>query len=125
MTYELKYKKFYVKIKIWGLFQNKRRKKEHKLKGNGFGYSLFDKNAPYTSTISARYYKDGSEILIKQNGKNPRKITPLEAKRLQGFPEDFKIVVSDAQAYRQFGNAVPVNVIRALSKEIEKLFLKK
>ena len=115
--------KYTISDKLWD--GHKRRKKEHKLKGNGFGYSLFDKNAPYTSTISARYYKDGSEILIKQNGKNPRKITPLEAKRLQGFPEDFKIVVSDAQAYRQFGNAVPVNVIRALSKEIEKLFLKK
>ena len=94
-----------------------RRLKEHREKGYGFGYSLFDKESPYTSTISARYYKDGSEILIKQKGKNPRKITPREAARLQGFPEKFFIPVSDTQAYKQFGNSVSVPVIHAVAKQ--------
>jgi DNA (cytosine-5)-methyltransferase 1 len=97
---------------------HKRRKEEHKNKGNGFGYSLFNENSAYTSTISARYYKDGSEILVAQNGKNPRKLTPREAARLQGFPESYVISVSDAQAYKQFGNSVAVPVIRAIAKEI-------
>jgi len=115
--------KYTISDKLWAGHQ--RRKREHKLKGNGFGYSIFTKNSPYTSTLSARYYKDGSEILIQQHGKNPRKITPLEAARLQGFPE--KIVknayaagVSDTQLYRQFGNAVPVNVIREIAKNMVK-----
>ena len=59
-------------------------------------------------TLSARYYKDGSEILIEQEGKNPRRLTPRECARLQGFPDSFKIPVSDTQAYRQFGNSVVV-----------------
>ena len=79
---------------------------------------MFDKNAEYTSTISARYYKDGSEILIKQKNKNPRKLTPREAARLQGFPDYFKIPVSDTQAYKQFGNSVAVPVIKSISKKI-------
>ena len=100
---------------------HQRRKLEHAKKGNGFGYSLFDRDSPYTSTISARYYKDGSEILINQKSMNPRKITPREAARLQGFPENFKIPVSDAQAYKQFGNAVSVPVVRAIAKRIVNL----
>lgn len=108
--------KYTISDRLWAGHQ--RRKLAHAAKGNGFGYSLFDKDSVYTSTISARYYKDGSEILIKQEGKNPRKITPREASRLQGFPEDFKIVVSDAQAYKQFGNSVAVPVIMALAKQI-------
>ena len=96
-----------------------RRKEMHKQKGNGFGFSLFNENSPYTNTISARYYKDGSEILIDQGpNKNPRKLTPRECARLQGFPEEFVISVSDTQAYRQFGNSVAVPVIRAISKEM-------
>ena len=83
---------------------------------------MFKRDAEYTSTISARYYKDGSEILIDQKNKNPRKLTPLEASRLQGFPKDFIIPVSDAQAYKQFGNAVPVSVIRAVAKQMIKHF---
>src|SRR5690606_1574316 len=80
-----------------------RRKEMHKLKGNGFGFSLFNRESVYTNTLSARYYKDGSEILIDQgNEKNPRKLTPIECKRLQGFPEEFVIPVSDTQAYKQF-----------------------
>ena len=70
--------------------------------------------------MSARYYKDGSEILIEQKNKNPRMLTPREAARLQGFPEDFVIPVSKGQAYKQFGNSVSINVIRALAKEMEK-----
>lgn len=94
------------------------RKRAHQRKGNGFGYSLFTGNSPYTSTISARYYKDGSEILIDQPGKNPRKITPREAARLQGFPDNYVIPVSNSQAYRQFGNSVCVPVINAIAEQV-------
>ncbi len=114
--------KYTISDKLWAGHQ--RRKREHIEKGNGFGYSLFNKDSIYTSTISARYYKDGSEILIEQDGRNPRKLTPREAARLQGFPDNFKIVVSDTQAYKQFGNSVCVPVIQALSKQI-KLSLEK
>ena len=114
--------KYTISDRLWS--GHRRRLKEHKIKGNGFGYSLFDKNSEYTSTISARYYKDGSEILIEQNGKNPRKLTPREAARLQGFPDSFKIPVSDAQAYRQFGNSVAVPVVIAIGREMVKLLKK-
>ena len=87
-------------------------------KGNGFSYKLFNRDSSYTSTLSARYYKDGLEILVEQKNKNPRRLTPLEARRLQGFPDNFVIPVSDAQAYKQFGNAVPVNVVREIAKRI-------
>jgi DNA (cytosine-5)-methyltransferase 1 len=97
---------------------HQRRKREHLEKGNGFGYSLFNNNSTYTSTISARYYKDGSEILIEQKGKNPRKLTPREAARLQGFPDTFKLASSDTQMYKQFGNSVAVPVIQALAKSV-------
>ena len=102
--------------KLWEGHQ--RRKKEHKAKGNGFGYSLFNADSPYTNTISARYYKDGSEILIEQEGKNPRKITPREAARLQGFPDNFIIPVSNTQAYKQFGNSVCVYTIHAIAEDM-------
>ena len=105
--------KYTISDRLWQGHQ--RRKVENKLNGKGFGYGLFSAFSPYTNTISARYYKDGSEILIEQEGKNPRKITPREAARLQGFPESFKIPVSDAQAYRQFGNSVCVSVIREIA----------
>ncbi|WP_052035819.1 DNA (cytosine-5-)-methyltransferase [Tumebacillus flagellatus] len=96
-----------------------RRKEEHKQKGNGFGFSLFNRESPYTNTLSARYYKDGSEILIEQEGgQNPRKLTPRECARLQGFPDDFIIPVSDTQAYRQFGNSVSIPVIEAIAQEM-------
>lgn len=81
---------------------------------------MFNAQSGHTSTISARYYKDGSEILIEQTDKNPRKLTPREAGRLQGFPDSFIIPVSDVQAYKQFGNSVAVPVIRALANEIYK-----
>jgi DNA (cytosine-5)-methyltransferase 1 len=108
--------KYTLSDKLWQGHQ--RRKISHEIKGNGFGYSIFDADSKYTSTISARYYKDGSEILITQLGKNPRKITPREAARLQGYPEKFKIVVSDVQAYKQFGNSVSVPVIYSLAKSM-------
>lgn len=110
--------KYTISDRIWASHQ--RRKEEHKAKGNGFGYSLFNEKSPYTSTISARYYKDGSEILIEQKDKNPRKLTPREAARLQGFPDDFKLVVSDMQLYKQFGNSVPTKMIEAVANEIYK-----
>lgn len=106
--------KYTISDKLWAGHQ--RRLREHKAKGFGFGYSLFDENSEYTSTISARYYKDGSEILINQKDKNPRKLTPREAARLQGFPEDFIIPVSNGQAYKQFGNSVAVPVIRSIAE---------
>lgn len=108
--------KYTISDTLWEGHQ--RRKVEHKKNGNGFGYSLFNADSPYTSTISARYYKDGSEILVEQDGKNPRKLTPREASRLQGFPADFIIPVSDTQAYKQFGNSVAVPVINAIAEEI-------
>lgn len=82
-------------------------------------------NSRYTNTISARYYKDGSEIMIEQEGKNPRKLHPIEAGRLQGYPinKGFNIVVSDVQAYKQFGNSVAVPVIKTITSEIIKQLL--
>lgn len=104
---------------LWAGHQ--RRKAQHLEKGNGFGYSLFTPESPYTSTISARYYKDGSEILIAQHQGNPRKLTPREAARLQGFPDSFRIVVSDTQAYKQFGNSVAVPAIRSVARKLAPL----
>ncbi len=93
-------------------------KAKHALAGNGFGYSVFDVG-DVTRTLSARYYKDGSECLVAQSGKAPRRLTPRECARLMGFdkPQEssFKIPVSDTQAYRQFGNAVAVPVVRAVA----------
>lgn len=100
---------------------HQRRRVEHAKKGNGFGFSLFNSESSHCNTISARYYKDGSEILIEQKdvGKNPRKLTPRECARIQGFPEEFIVnVVSDSQVYRQFGNSVSVPVIRAVARRM-------
>ena len=111
--------KYTISDKLWS--GHKIRKEGHREKGNGFGYSLFTKDSPYANTISARYYKDGSEILIDQShlDKNPRKLTPRECARLQGFPENFIVnAVSDAQAYKQFGNSVCVAVIRAIANQM-------
>lgn len=97
--------KYTLSDKLWTYLQNYAAK--HRAAGNGFGYGIAPLDG-ITRTISARYYKDGSEILIEQEGKNPRRLTPRECARLQGFPDDFKIPVSDTQAYRQFGNSVVV-----------------
>lgn len=102
---------------------HKRRKKDHIAKGNGFGYGLFSKSDSYTRTLSARYYKDGSEILISQEhlGLNPRRLTPRECANLLGFPMSYKLgFVSDTQMYKQFGNSVAIPVISAISSEILK-----
>ena len=109
-------KKYTLSDKLWSGHQERLAK--HRAKGNGFGYGLFNAESPYTNTISARYYKDGSEILINQGSNNPRKLTPREAARLQGYPDNYKIVVSDTQAYKQFGNAVSVPVIHAIAEKI-------
>ena len=94
-------------------------KRKHQCRGNGFGYSLFGPD-DVTRTLSSRYYKDGSEILIKQDGQRPRRLTPRECARLMGFDEpgrpEFRIPVSDTQAYRQFGNAVVIPVARAVAR---------
>lgn len=92
---------------------------KHKAKGNGFGFGLTDLNG-ISRTMSARYYKDGAEILIPQNEITPRRLTPRESARLQGFPDEFLIPVSDNQAYRQFGNSVVVPLIQAVGKELVK-----
>jgi DNA (cytosine-5)-methyltransferase 1 len=126
---EKKDKKTYtISEELWS--GHKRRRIEHAEKGNGFGYSLFNAKSPYTSTISARYYKDGSEILIEQKGINgradrPRKLHPIEAARLQGYPIDswYKIPVSDNQAYKQFGNSVSIPVVKTIASEIIKQLL--
>jgi len=102
---------------LWNYLQDY--KKKHRRAGNGFGYSLFGPD-DVARTLSARYYKDGSEILIKQRGRRPRRLTPRECARLMGFEKpgktDFRIQVSDTQAYRQFGNAVVVPVVRAVAQ---------
>ena len=94
-----------------------RHKENARKKGNGFGYSMADRDS-IAKTLSARYYKDGAEILIPQGKKNPRRLTPRECGRIMGFPEKFKIPVSDNQAYRQFGNAVVVPVVKEIAKSI-------
>ena len=94
--------------------------KAHREKGNGFGFGLADPKGQ-TRTLSARYYKDGSEILIPQNGrKNPRRLTPRETARLMGFDDSLPIIVSDTQAYRQFGNAIIPHVTKAVAAEVVK-----
>ena len=103
------------------------RKRKHMERGNGFGYGLvpltdYTKGytAGYTRTLTARYYKDGSEILIEQKHGNPRRLTPRECARLMGFPESFNIPVSDTQAYKQFGNSVVVPQVVDLAKSLVK-----
>lgn len=105
--------KYTLSDKLWAYLQNYAAK--HKAAGNGFGYGIASLDG-ISRTMSARYYKDGSEILIAQEGKNPRRLTPRECARLQGFPESFKIPVSDTQAYRQFGNSVVVPLIENVAK---------
>lgn len=108
--------------KLWNYLQDYAAK--HKAAGNGFGYGLAPVDG-VSRTLSARYYKDGSEILIAQKNKNPRRLTPRECARLQGFPDTFKIPVSDTQAYKQFGNSVVVPLMSAVAKliaaELERL----
>ena len=111
--------KYTLSDKLWTYLQNYAEK--HKAKGNGFGYGLVDLNG-ITRTLSARYYKDGSEILIPQSGgKNPRRLSPRECARLMGYPDNYIInAVSDVQAYRQCGNSVIVPLITAVAEQIIK-----
>lgn len=112
--------KYTLSNKLWDYLQNYAKK--HKEKGNGFGFGLTDLEG-ISRTISARYYKDGSEILIPQVRNNPRRLTPRECARLQGFPDNFLIPVSDNQAYRQFGNSVTVPLIEEVGKQLVKSLL--
>jgi DNA (cytosine-5)-methyltransferase 1 len=110
---------------LWQYLQDYAEK--HRKKGNGFGYGLFGPD-DIARTLSARYYKDGSEILIRQENLNPRRLTPRECSRIMGFDKpsesSFKIVVSDTQAYRQFGNAVVVPVVEAIARHMAPWILK-
>lgn len=102
---------------LWLYLQNY--KKKHAAAGNGFGFGLVTPES-VTRTLSARYYKDGSEILFSQGAKkNPRRLTPRECARLMGFPDTFKIPVSDTRAYKQFGNSVVVPVMKAVALALQ------
>lgn len=108
--------KYVLSDKLWNYLRKYAEK--HKKKGNGFGFGLANLDG-VTRTLSARYYKDGSEILVPcGTGLNPRRLTPRECARLMGFPDSFRIVVSDTQAYKQFGNSVVVPVVRQIASEI-------
>jgi DNA (cytosine-5)-methyltransferase 1 len=114
-------KKYTLSDHLWGYLQDYAEK--HRAKGNGFGFGLVGPN-DVARTLSARYFKDGSEILVRQLGrKNPRRLTPRECARLMGFSgpnaEPFRIPVSDTQAYRQFGNAVVVPVVEAVARHMQ------
>ena len=113
--------KYILSDKLWVYLQQYAEK--HRARGNGFGFGLVGPDDT-ARTLSARYYKDGSEILIrrgtgKRSRKNPRRLTPRECARLMGFPDSWRIPVSDTQAYRQFGNSVVVPVVEAVAKSIK------
>lgn len=108
--------KYVLSDNLWGYLQ--RYAAKHKAAGNGFGFGVVDRNSS-SRTLSARYYKDGSEILVSRGvDNNPRRLTPRECARLMGFPDDFRIPVSDTQAYKQFGNSVAVPVIESVARQI-------
>jgi DNA (cytosine-5)-methyltransferase 1 len=113
--------KLTISAKLWEGHQN--RKARNMASGKGFGYQLFSASSQYTATLSARYYKDGSEILITQEGNNPRMLSPIEAARLQGFPRDFLMHPNKKNAYKQMGNAVPVNVVRAIVANLRNVLI--
>lgn len=114
--------KYTLSDKLWDYLQNYAER--HRAKGNGFGFGLVDLNG-ISRTLSARYYKDGSEILIPQGeGKNPRRLSPRECARLMGYPEEYRLSqVSDVQAYRQCGNSVVVPLITAVSEQLVRTML--
>lgn len=106
--------KYTLTDKLWAYLQGYAAK--HKAKGNGFGFGMVDGDS-ISRTLSARYYKDGSEILVSRGeGNNPRRLTPRECARLMGYPDDFRIPVSDTQAYKQFGNSVAVPVFAEVAR---------
>jgi len=107
--------KYTLSDRLWTYLQDYAEK--HRAAGNGFGFGLTDLNG-IARTLSARYFKDGSEILVPGFKDNPRRLTPRECSRLMGFPDSFKIPVSDTQAYKQFGNSVVVPLVHAVAKEV-------
>ncbi len=112
--------KYTLSEKLWLYLQGYAEK--HRRAGNGFGFGLVN-GGSVTRTLSARYYKDGSEILVDQGtGRSPRRLTPRECARLMGFPKEFRIPVSDTQAYRQFGNSVAVPMIAAVARQMAATF---
>ena len=111
--------RFTLSDRLWTYLQAYREK--HRAAGNGFGCSVVGP-ADVTRTLSARYHKDGSEILVEQPGRNPRRLTPRECCRLMGFPADFRIPVSNTQAFKQFGNAVVPPVVEAIVEAISRFY---
>jgi DNA (cytosine-5)-methyltransferase 1 len=111
--------KYTLSDRLWHYLQDYAER--HRKKGNGFGFGLVDMEG-VARTLSARYYKDGSEILIPQDGRNPRRLTPRECARLMGFPDNLPIVVSDTQAYRQFGNALVPQIASDVAKRVVAVF---
>ncbi len=110
-------KKYIISDLLWDSHQ--KRKIRNKIAGKGFGYKLTYPNDKFTRTISSRYFKDGGECLIyRGENKNPRMLSPREVFRLQGFPDNFKIPVSNTQAYKQAGNTVPINVVEKICLKI-------
>lgn len=108
--------KYTLTAHLWNYLQAYAAK--HRAAGNGFGFGLVDRDST-ARTLSARYYKDGSEILVSRGpGQTPRRLTPRECARLMGFPDSFRIPVSDTQAYKQFGNSVAVPVIAAVARAL-------
>ncbi|MCL4107100.1 UNVERIFIED_CONTAM: hypothetical protein GTU68_039092 [Idotea baltica] len=107
--------KYRLSDKLWKYLQDYAEK--HRKAGNGFGFGLVGRKDT-TRTLSARYYKDGSEILVKYGKGNPRRLTPRECARLMGFPDSFEIPVSDTQAYQQFGNSVVVPIVQAIAERL-------
>ena len=114
--------KYTLTDKLWTYLQDYAAK--HRAKGNGFGFGLVDGDS-IARTLSARYYKDGSEILVSRGeGKNPRRLTPRECARLMGFDDSFRIPVSDTQSYKQFGNSVAVPVFAEVARIMQPHVLK-
>ncbi len=109
-------KKYTLTPGVWNAL--KRHAEHHRKKGNGFGYGIAKRDG-ISRTLSARYYKDGAEILISQGpGKRPRRLTPRECCKLMGFPSNYKIKVSDHQAYQQFGNSVVVPIVQSVARNM-------
>lgn len=114
--------KYILTEKLWTYLQ--RYKAKHAAAGNGFGFGLVGPN-DIARTLSARYYKDGSEILVDRGlGNNPRRLTPRECARLMGYPDTFAIPVSDTRAYKAFGNSVAVPVFKAVAMHMQPHLLK-
>lgn len=111
--------RYHLSDRLWDYLQAY--KEKHRKAGHGFGFGMIEPNG-IARTLSARYYKDGSEILVPVKGRNPRRLTPRECARLMGYPEDFQIVVSDTQAYKQFGNSVAVPVVHAVARQMLQAF---